>query len=167
MIRQIAHTFLFIILYSSTIYSQGWFWQNPLPQGNYLSDIHVFDENTAISVGAKGTMIKTTDGGTSWNSQTSGTTEWLISVHFTDNNNGWAVGGNWDASGIILKTTDGGENWNSQTSGTTERLWSVHFIDNNTGWAVGEDGTILRTTNAGTNWNSQTSGSTHWLTSVY
>jgi hypothetical protein len=58
MVRQIVHTFLFIILYSSTIYSQGWFWQNPLPQGNHLYDIFVFDENTAIAVGHSSTVIK-------------------------------------------------------------------------------------------------------------
>jgi len=78
----------------------------------------------------------------------------LQSVHFTDNNTGWAVG----PGGTILKTTNGGTNWNSQasgmgtnwnsqTSGTTDWLLSVHFTDNNTGWAVGSGGTILKTTN--------------------
>lgn len=88
MLRQIIYSsILFIFLFTSSNYSQ-WFWQNPLPQGNNLSDIYVFDENKAIAVGAIGTVIKTTDGGTSWNSQTSGTTVLLESVHFTDNNTG-------------------------------------------------------------------------------
>ena len=114
----------FFLLQPTTFAQEGWFWQNPLPQGNNLQDIYVFDENTAIAVGNVGTVIKTTDGGTNWNSQTSGTTEGLRSVHFTDNNTGWAVG----ASGIILKTTDGGAIWNFQLSGTTQHM-SSHIPD--------------------------------------
>ncbi len=101
-----------------------------------------------------------------WFEQTSGTTWWLSSVHFTDNNTGWAVGWN----GTILKTTDGGTNWNPQSSGMIDVLSSVFFIDQNYGWAVGTNmmtnlGLLLITTNGGTNWASQTAG--YSLNSVY
>lgn len=56
------------------------------------------------AVGVAGTIIKTTDGGTSWNEQTSGTTVFLESVYFVDIQTGWVVGSN----GTILKTTTGG-----------------------------------------------------------
>ena len=113
-----------IILFSASLFlinisinaQQGWFWQNPLPKGNFLSDIYEFDENTAIDLGEDEVILRTTDGGTNWNPQTSGTTQDLHSVHFADNNAGWAVG----LEGTILKTTDGGMSWNSKTSGTTE-----------------------------------------------
>jgi photosystem II stability/assembly factor-like uncharacterized protein len=45
---------------------EGWFWQNPLPQGNNLSEIFIISHNSAIAVGELGTIIKTTDGGTDW-----------------------------------------------------------------------------------------------------
>ena len=96
-------------------------------------------------MGENGTILRTTDGGTTWNSQTSGTTVRLEGVSFTDSNNGTAVGDN----GTILRTTDGGTTWNSQISGTTNNLNSVSFIDSDNGTAVGYDGTILRTTNGG------------------
>jgi hypothetical protein len=80
-----------------------------------------------------------------WFEQTSGTSNYLNSVYFTDNNTGWAVG----FEGTILNTTDGGLNWNSQSSGTSNYLNSVYFTDNNTGWAVGGDETILKTTTGG------------------
>jgi hypothetical protein len=54
--------------------------------------------------GTYGTILKTTDGGTNWTSQTCGTAYGLWSVHFIDRNTGWAVGQN----GTILKTTTGG-----------------------------------------------------------
>jgi Photosynthesis system II assembly factor YCF48/Secretion system C-terminal sorting domain len=163
MIRQTVNTFLFIILYSLTIYSQGWFLQNPLPQGNNLYDLHIFDSNTTITVGRYGTILKTIDSGMSWNSKTSGATEELRSVYFTDNNTGWAVGD----VGTILKTIDGGTNWTFQTSGTTKNLRSVHFTNNDTGWTVGERGTILKTTDGGTNWNFQTIATTNYFNSVH
>jgi len=123
MIRQIAQTFLFIILYSSTIYSQGWFWQNPLPQGNDLMDIFIIDATTAVAIGRVGTIIKTSDEGTTWEFQTSGTNYNLNSVYFTDSNIGWIVGD----GGTILKTTDGGTHWNTEISGTIKILESVYF----------------------------------------
>ncbi len=97
-----------------------------------------------------------------WFFQTSGTSIYLTSVQFINNNTGWTVGGY--AGTIILKTTNGGTNWTSQTSGIGNDLNSVHFIDNNTGWVVGDVGTILNTTNGGTNWTSQVSGTSGNLT---
>jgi hypothetical protein len=56
---------------SQSVSQGGWYWQNPLPTGQTLKDVHVFDENTKIAVGKAGTIIKTTDGGISWVSQSS------------------------------------------------------------------------------------------------
>ena len=127
-----------------------WQWQNPLPQGNDLNDIHVFSSDSAIAVGGNGTILKTIDGGTSWTLIQSGTKAILRSICFINNNTGWAVGD----SGIVLKTTDSGENWKRYSVGDPlyNMLLSVHFIDNNYGWAVGGAGKIFKTTNGGTNW---------------
>ena len=86
----------------------------------------------------------------SWTAQTSGVTNNLRDVYFTDNQTGWAVG---DA-GVILHTDDGGQTWSAQTSGTTLNLFSVYFIDNQTGWAAGHDlsSVLLKTTNGGVTW---------------
>ena len=74
------------------------------------------------------------------------------SVHFTDSNNGWAVG----TQGTILHTSNGGDSWARQTSGITLDLNSVHFTDSRNGWAVGKSGTILHTSTGGTTWTPQT-----------
>jgi len=142
---------IFFFLTVTAAYSQsGWFWQNPLPQGNELRFVKFINTQTGSAVGYGGTILRTTNGGTSWTSQTSGTIEHLFGVYFTDVNVGTAVGND----GTILKTLNGGTNWNTQTSGTTERLYSVYFPDVNNGTIVGQDGTILRTTNGGANWTS-------------
>ena len=161
--------FVFIVFVSISAHAQeGWFWQNPLPQGNSLTDVFVIDQNTAIAVGWSGTIIKTTDGGLNWISQSSGTTNDLYSVHFVDDNTGWTVGSN----GIILKTTNGGANWISQNSGTSAPLKSVYFINAYTGWIVGgfdgfSEGIILKTINGGYTWKFQNSGVASGLKSVF
>ena len=87
-------TFLIILLISSLLFidnSQAqpdWFWQNPLPQGNYLNDVKFINTTTGWAVGNAGTILRTTNGGTNWTSQTSGTTNDLYAVSFTDANNG-------------------------------------------------------------------------------
>ena len=85
----------------------GWYWQNPLPQGNHLSGVSFTDANTGTAVGGNGAILRTTDGGITWVSQTSGTTENLNGVSFTDANTGTVVG----SGGAILRTTDGGDTW--------------------------------------------------------
>ncbi len=81
--------------------SQDWFWQNPLPQGNTLYAVDFVNATTGTVVGEGGTILRTTDGGSSWVIQTSGTTRVLRSVSFTDAITGTAVG----LGGTILRTT--------------------------------------------------------------
>src|SRR5213078_5101481 len=107
--------------------SPQWRWQNPLPQGNNLRGASFVDANTGTVVGEYGTIVRTTDAGSSWTIQPSGTTQTLWGVSFTDVNNGTAVG----EGGTILRTTDGGDNWASQPSGTTLQFRGVSFIDAN------------------------------------
>ncbi len=107
-------------------------------------------------------FLNIANGQLGWVPQTSGTSSSLLSVYFTDNNTGWAVG----KAGTILKTTNSGTNWTPQTSGTGNPLQSVYFIDTNTGWAVGKYGTSLKTIDGGTNWTMQTIGTGNWLHSV-
>ena len=97
-----------------------------------------------------------------WYQQTSGTTENLRGVSFTDSDNGTVVGDNV----TILRTTNGGMTWVSQLSGTTSSLRGVSFTDSVNGTAVGWDGTILRTTDGGSNWTQQSSGTTVRLEGV-
>src|SRR5262249_7315518 len=83
-----------------------WSWQNPLPQGNPLSSVAAVDANTFVAVGNTGTVIKSSDGGSTWAVQhyAGGTRADLRGVAFADANTGTAVG----TSGTIIRTTDGG-----------------------------------------------------------
>src|SRR6478672_6360356 len=65
-----------------------WIWQNPLPQGNTLQDFFFIDTNNGFAVGARGTILKTTDGGNDWEIIAGATEDDLYGVSFTDSNIG-------------------------------------------------------------------------------
>jgi hypothetical protein len=109
-----------------------------------LFGVSFTDANTGTAVGGYGTILRTTNGGTTWTIQSSGTSNHLSGVSFTDVNNGTAVG----TYGRILRTTNGGTTWTLQNS-TGFDLTAVSFTDANNGTAVGQMGSILRTTNGG------------------
>src|SRR5437016_9023704 len=64
------------------------------------------------AVGSNGTIVHTVNGST-WTVQTSGTTNLLNGVVFTDALNGWASGN----FGTMLHTSNGGNTWTAQTNG--------------------------------------------------
>src|SRR5262249_56873550 len=74
-------------------------------------DYSGYDDDGACT----GVILRTTDGGATWEWQSSGTTEPLSAVSFTDANTGTVVG----ARGTILRTTDGGATWKARPSGST------------------------------------------------
>ena len=139
---------ILFLTFNSAI-AQNLSWQNPLPQGNNLSSVYFPNATTGYIVGDAGTILKTTDAGTSWTTQISGTFNGLTSVCFIGVDTGYAIGG----SSTILKTTDGGNTWVLQAGGLP-LLTSVFFTNANIGYAVGGSGStgkILKTTDGGIN----------------
>ena len=69
---KVIHRFLVLLLMLGSaqtgrmLAASGWFWQNPWPQGNPLYRVFVLNADTVVAVGALGTVIKTTDAGTTW-----------------------------------------------------------------------------------------------------
>ena len=135
--------------------------------------ITCFNAMDCWAVGTSGTspsttqaVIATTDGGTSWTSQTPPHAGGqLSSVACTSSLDCWAVGTN-DTTPAIIATTDGGTSWSRQTvpSGVPE-LTDVACVPGSTScWASGETtstsgagiaGFVLNTTNGGTTWSIQ------------
>ena len=123
----------------------GWFWQNPLPQGNSLRSVATPDASTVIAVGDSGTILRSIAGGASWALQGSVTNNSLLALCFVDADTGWTVG----QRETILHTTDRGATWARQSSGTNNPLSGISCTDASTCWAVGGGGTILHTTTGG------------------
>ena len=75
----------------------------------------------AIAVGNDGNIIKSYNKGLSWQFKNSGVSTDLLSVSFSDDFNGIAVG----KGKTVCYTNDGGETWHSYTIGTS----NIDFID--------------------------------------
>jgi photosystem II stability/assembly factor-like uncharacterized protein len=136
-----------------------WIWQNPLPQGNDLHDVYVFDDNSAIAIGNGGTIVRTTDGGANWKIQLIDID--IMSASFVNHKTGWAIGYDSETNKyVVLKTDDRALTW-SEVYNSNMPFYNVFFLDMFTGWIAGssENGwAIMKTTDGGAHWNVQTTG---------
>lgn len=152
---------LIVCLVTPHAHSQ-WSWQNPLPQGNALNSVACPAENVFIAVGNVGTIMRTTNGGATWEFQSSGVHQHLRGVFFHSISNGIAVGD----SGTMLRTNNSGATWQPIASGVNTNLTAVTFTGTNSGFVAGWGGLIRRTTDGGNTWSSVSSGTGHRLYAV-
>ncbi|PIQ25140.1 MAG: hypothetical protein COW63_19195 [Bacteroidetes bacterium CG18_big_fil_WC_8_21_14_2_50_41_14] len=126
-----------------------------------LEDVFFINHSIGWAVGERNTILKTTDGGESWNimQYSFGSDMRFYSVRFYNELTGFVVGGrSYDSYGILLKTNDGGETWVDVSPQPSYALTSVTFIDTLTGWICGQGGTagqpaeLYKTTDGGQTW---------------
>jgi len=86
--------------------------QARVPTRVLLTGVHMFDEQLGWAVGLDATIVRTLDGGLTWQLQYSDpdNQEPLLDVWFKDDKTGLALG----AYGLFLTTQDGGEQWQPQ-----------------------------------------------------
>jgi photosystem II stability/assembly factor-like uncharacterized protein len=124
------------------------------------------DSNMGVAVGESGTILRTTDGGLTWNNHSIETETSFNDVSFCNAKNGLVVGGprpSWldiPGPGIVLSTTDGGDSWVTKYlfSGWGG-FWGVQFLpesEPNVDIVVGFDnnwaGFILTSSDYGDHW---------------
>jgi len=121
------------------------------PSANNLSGV-TFGNNTFVAVGDSGSIVRSTDNGSSFDNTTSPTANSLSGVTF-GNNTFLAVGD----SGSIVRSTDNGTSWdNATTDNSTAKNLSGVTFGNNTFVGVGSSGNIVRSTDNGTSWDNAT-----------
>ncbi|NOY94788.1 MAG: T9SS type A sorting domain-containing protein [Chlorobi bacterium] len=146
---KLSFTLLLMLSMASSGFAQ---WVQQTNPGSSLNDVFMVDENIAYAVGgvSEGTMIKTTNGGATWQVIPSFTNAILHCVHFSDADTGYVAG----QFGTMFKTTDGGVNWSQVQTGTTKLIVDIEFLDANTGFACGSSSMVIKTTNGGLNWEN-------------
>ena len=97
-------------------------------------------------------ILATSNGGTTWTAQTSGTTDALYAIQCYSATYCWAGGD----GGVIVASTNG-TSWTAQTSGTTYDIWGFDCLSALNCYAVGSSGTggagyLRETTNGGSTW---------------
>lgn len=133
-----------------------------VPEEFRLECIYFINNLRGWAVGEDGLIITTTNGGTNWQIQNSGTNDRLESIYFFDQDNGWAVGRiNKDGTKRdkqILETSNSGNTWNKIDVPTEEWLSSVYCPNPAIVYAVGSIGTIIKSNDWGNIWNEISSG---------
>jgi len=106
------------------------------------------------------TVVKTTDGGATWNQVAFLTTPaaglGVPDAQFLTNSLGYMV----TDEGSVYKTTNGGVDWTSKYHSNIYSMTGVCFLDQNYGFATGmtseygyHEGLLLKTTNGGSSWD--------------
>jgi photosystem II stability/assembly factor-like uncharacterized protein len=108
------------------------------------------------AVGYWGTVLRSSDGGQTWERGSTPSSATLYGVDFATAQRGWAVGGN----GALLVTSDGGATWQAQTVELVDEvgdtlpldttLFDVSAVSENEAWAVGDLGLLLHTRDGST-----------------
>ncbi len=131
-----------------------------MPLFNILCSVHFLNTDTVYVGDWEGNLIKTTDGGVSWNVQH--LDDYAdIHIFFIDQNYSCIL-----SSRKMYRTTNGGENWQFNSINTTRSINDFSFIDSSKGFVVGGFGSILMTTDGGVNSNYVNSPVTDFLYKV-
>ena len=130
-------------------------------QGNWqaeFTDTYFLSAQHGWTVGSDGTILRTTDGGKTWQPQQSGVSETLQRIVFIDEKYGWISG-----QGVLLRTENGGKSWQVIRNGLKNfhNIRAIHFINPKEGWLGVDKGQILRTSDGGKTWTFQQTGTTH------
>ncbi|MCX5899464.1 MAG: YCF48-related protein [Proteobacteria bacterium] len=122
-------------------------YDNPRPT---LFGLYFADKQHGWICGMDSTIMRTTDGGSTWELLKTKKGEPLYNI-FVKADRGWAVGN----KGTYLLSHDGGMTWGKQDESIKSKLLlaNVVFSSRDKGWIVGAAGTILKTTDAGESWS--------------
>lgn len=93
-----------------------------------------FNQQTGIAVGDNGVILKSTNGGLTFSSITSGVNDNLVDIKYIGNNTFIACGWIWGSHGVVLKSIDNGSTWNSVVSlnGQANEMFGVFNLNSDT-----------------------------------
>ena len=137
----------------------GGHWQQAqVPTRALLTAVHMSDAMNGWAVGHDAVILRTRDGGLSWEFVHHAPQEELplLDVWFQDDKKGYAVG----AYGYFLSTVDGGENWHSRY--VSEDDFHLNAVvpagksepDRQRLFLAGEAGALYRSEDGGSSWDS-------------
>jgi photosystem II stability/assembly factor-like uncharacterized protein len=122
-----------------------------------LNSIRFTDVNNGVAVGDSGTILHTTNGGTTWLKPARATASELFCVRSLTSTTLIAVGGT-TFNGVIVRSTDGGSTWATTASPVAYPIHGLSFLDSLNGWLCAGNGNIFHTTDGGQTWINQPSG---------
>ncbi len=140
----------------STETDSGWTVQ-PAGTSDTLYTVKAVDNNVVWAAGSSGGVLRTTNGGATWDSVGRGAigTATLFSIDAVDANTA-LVASYSGTAGTIYRTTNGGAIWTNVFSQTGGIIAGIRMKSSTEGYAVGipvaGKWTVIKTTNGGSSW---------------
>ncbi len=133
----------------------GWFWGNPLPQGHTLRAVELIGAR-GYAGGDFGTLLRTDDGGASWQGLATGFTQDVGRVRLISRDSVVMGGGC-----ALRRSDDGGASfrrlpWTASDARCTSPLAAFAFPSSAVGYVLLQNGNLLRTTDGGRTWRRRT-----------
>ena len=144
---------IIIILSVPKIFSQGFWEKIDSPTTKLLKKVFFVDSSNGWACGSQGIIIRTTDGGESWEIQNSNVETFIVDIFFLNENRGWALTQRNSApfGTTILTTTNAGNTWSNEDYFEDHIFMNtVLFFDTLNGFLGGSY--IAKTTDGGATW---------------
>lgn len=137
-------------------------WQQGVSNGSLgtLYDVEFVNLNTGWVGGIGATVMKTTDGGRTWNPQPTPvpSNRSIGGFYFVNENRGRAYAGD----GLMITTENGGLTWTLRNSNLGAFGQTTNFVSETEGWAVGQN-KAFHTTDGGQTWTPQSLPAGSWI----
>lgn len=115
-----------------------------------------------------GSILATSDGGTTWKLQWGHRVTFLYTTAFISDKVGWVGGYAGSAARpLVLTTTDGGVSWKPRVPPGRDIVTGSFLADNLHGWVVGTKGFVAATNDFGATWTAQQSGTQETLFAIH
>jgi photosystem II stability/assembly factor-like uncharacterized protein len=154
------------ILYRTIDGGNTWNVVAAIPRSYYLrpiEDVKFSTRSKGLAVGIDRTVLKTTDGGTTWQTMLNGVDfDDLVGLSYGDSLTAWAVS---EPRGLIIHSGDQGLTWTVQDTGAYH-YHGVQFVSTQKGWVTGGNGVIRSTSDGGQSWMSESTNTTSDLHGV-
>lgn len=151
------------IIFKSTNNGESWVMlhENKFVLKNGLKSLAFIDSVYGVAVGIGSQIMRTIDGGLSWDYLHRGHRANWNDLLFLDDRIGFVVGINMENAfgGLVYRTSDGGRSWNMINVHTIQ---SIDFSDRMTGWITGQADVraggsyqmVFKTSNGGIDWTA-------------
>jgi photosystem II stability/assembly factor-like uncharacterized protein len=143
--------FMCVVLTSTKVLNAQWIQQTGNPFEN-LTDVVMLGSQTAIAIGDRNGILRTTDAGTTWVNETihlSAVFHWNA-ISFFDSLNGGIVGDQ-----TVWSTTDGGISWKPLTVPLRPKMLSILCIGAGQFYVGTDSGWVYNTSDTGRTWNAE------------
>ena len=137
----------YFALMMSDTYTQKWY-RTPADNWERWYDVKFENAGLGYIVGDHGTIMKTTDGGTSWAQGSIGFNLPFRGLAIPSPGNIIAVG----EGGACYRSADSGTSWSKIDLGDSTNFMGVTFVDSAIGCIFGSKGALLTTTDGGGTW---------------